>query len=102
MRGRRIVLFFCVVFLSACASSERPNFEVRVVNDPVALGCTKVGIIPFGNTSAGPTNFSGGVSPQLQAQVTNLGGNAIGEAVGVRHSYTEVWSCPQETVVLPK
>jgi len=103
MRSRGIALFALTVALSACASSEPGNSEVRAVKDPAALGCTKVGLLPYGSTSDGGTNFTGDVSPHFQVQVKSLGGNAIrfGNARGL-HSYVEVWSCPVETVVVPR
>jgi hypothetical protein len=102
MKGRRIAVLALTVFSSACASSKPESSEIRFVHDRESLaGCTKVGIIPFGSASAGPTNFSGGLSPQLQAQVTSLGGNVAFGGEG-RHPYIEVWSCPVETVVVPR
>lgn len=102
MRSRGIALVTFTVALSACASSGPENSEIRIVRDRESLaGCTKVGIIPFGSASGGPTNFSGGLSPQLRAQVASLGGNVVfwGES---RHPYGEVWSCPVETIVVPR
>ena len=55
--GRQIALFLCSVFLSACASSEPGNSEIRTVSDPEALvGCTKIGIL---RESAFATSLNG-------------------------------------------
>ena len=103
MRRRGLALVTFAVALTACASSGPETSEVRGVEDPAALGCAKVGLLPYSSTSEGGTNFSGGISPHLQAEVRSMGGNAIryGNARGL-HSYVEVWSCPVETVVTPR
>lgn len=109
--GRQIALFLCSVFLSACASSEPGNSEIRTVSDPEALvGCTKIAIlresaVAFGilRESAFATHVSGELERRLRAQVTNLGGNTIvfGNVEAI-HPYVEVWSCPEEDIVVPK